>query len=479
MSSYEDIYEMASTFLEALKNIHWRSPNIESLIDPVSEQLLLTISDSQNLVANPTLAAPTNVRAFLSSVFSSVQDTNNLITFIAFLIAVPLFSTFLVAMLTNVNIVLKALRLPLVRNPISASPLAVILLMVTIFGNIPLVTFFPARANQVQAFLPVQPGHYHGAIARVMQIVAFYEQVQLGTCVALQFAHIARHRRVQLVRLFQPTSIIDWSLSIFGFALRMWFTRVSTDTATSPVQSGSTIWVWRKVILRTDARYQTSDELNDDVFVWMAYFVTMFCFSSLVVKYALSSKQEGYQSVETKVIKVTPTSTVYSTSVGCQTTVTGDDWIPKSHVATDLVRVAEIEAVIDSDIKAITVESVNSVRAAQSVAENIKQDTLRWQNDHTALNTHISALKEFRKTLERHEEDGLKQRELADKVSATVKRLEALIKKQAKNHEEKFQACEKAFRARIEGLLEQIATLEKDSGEQTGNDGKNKASEVC
>lgn len=294
MSSYEDIYEMASTVLEALKNMKWRSPHFESIIDPVSEQLLLSISQPQHLAANPTLAAPTNIRAFLNSVFSSVQDTNQLITFVAFLVMVPLFSTFFVAMLTNVNIVLKALRLPLSKRAISASPLTVIFLMVTIFGNLPLVTFFPDRASQVQAYLPIQPGHYHGPITTVMRIVAFYEQVKLVACLILESAYLLRYGRVRIIELLQPASVIDWLLYIAAFTLRMWFTRVSTDTATSPVQSGSTIWVWRKVILRTDARYQTLDEYNDDVFVWVSYFAVTFFVSSIVVKYLLSSKQGKY-----------------------------------------------------------------------------------------------------------------------------------------------------------------------------------------
>lgn len=182
--------------------------------------------------------------------------------------------------------------------------------------------------------------------------------------------------------------------------------------------------------------------------------------------------------METKVIRVTPSSVIHTASVGCQTTITAEDWIPKSQVAMDIVRVGEIEAVIESDIKAITVESLNCVRAAQLVSEKIKQDTLRWQNDHTALNIHISALKEFRTTLERHEEDGQKQRELADRISATVKRVEAAVKQRAKNYEEKLQALEKVQQVRIDGLFEMIAALEKDAVGQPGIDGKDKALEV-
>jgi len=284
---------MAMSVFEALQNIQWKGPRqweLESIIDPISEQLLLKLGKSQNLAANPTLAAPTNIRHFLNNIQTSIDDQTQLFMFIAFLIAVPLFSTFLVAMLTNVNIVLKVLGLPLARNPVKASPLAVIFLMVTVFGNIPLVNFFPERATHVQALLLVQPGHYHGVIARVLRIVAFYEQFELAARVLLEMVSLVRYRRLQVRRLLRPASITAWLLTFAGFALRMWFTRVSTDTATSPVQSGSTIWAWGKVILRTDISYQSPDEFNDDVFIWIAYFVTTFCVSSLLAQYALTPR---------------------------------------------------------------------------------------------------------------------------------------------------------------------------------------------
>ena len=182
--------------------------------------------------------------------------------------------------------------------------------------------------------------------------------------------------------------------------------------------------------------------------------------------------------METKIIKVTPSSTIHTVSVGCQTTVTGEDWVPKSHIAADVVRVGEIEAVIEADIKTITAESIKCVRNAQIVAEKVKQDTLRWQNDHTALHTHISVLKEFRTTLERHEEDGLKQREFADKLSVTIKRLETLVKQRRNTYEEHIQAREKIQQARLDTLFEQVAALRKEDEEEAGIDGKKKALEV-
>jgi hypothetical protein len=66
----------------------------------------------------------------------------------------------------------------------------------------------------------------------------------------------------------------------------MWFIRVSTDTAMSAVRSGSTIWAWVKVFSRADVSYQIPDGFNDDVFIFIAYFVVTFC----AFQYALARR---------------------------------------------------------------------------------------------------------------------------------------------------------------------------------------------
>jgi hypothetical protein len=290
MSSYKDVHGMAMSVFEALQNIHWKGPRYWELDGPSSEQVLLRLSTPQDLAASPALAAPTNIRNFLNNIQTSIDNRTQLFIFMAFLITVPLFSTFLVAMLTNVNIVLKVLGLPLARNPVKASPLAVIFLMITVFGNIPLVNFFPEHEIHVQACLPVKPGHYHGVLARVLRIVASYEQFELVACVLLELVSLVRYRHIQFTRLTRPACIVAWLLTFAGFALQMWFTLVSTDTATSPIQSSSTIWVWGNVILQTDVTHQSLDEFNDDVFIWIVYFVTTFCVSSFFAQYALTPR---------------------------------------------------------------------------------------------------------------------------------------------------------------------------------------------
>jgi hypothetical protein len=284
---------MAYNVFATLLNIHWKGPRyweLEPISDPSLQQLLLRLSTPQDLAASPTLAAPTNIRNFLNNAQTSIDDPWQILIFITFLITVPLCSTFLVAILTNINIVLKVLGLPLSRNPVKASPLAVIFFMITLFGNIPLVNFFPEREIHVQAFLPVEPGHYHGVLARVLRIVASYEQFELAARVLFELVSLVRYRHVQFTRLTRPACIVAWLLTFAGFALRMWSTLVSTDTATSPIQSSSTVWVWGNVILRTDVTHQSPDEFNDDVFIWVVYFVTTFCVSSFFAQYALTPR---------------------------------------------------------------------------------------------------------------------------------------------------------------------------------------------
>jgi hypothetical protein len=425
-----------------------------SILEPMKERIISKLSNAQNLAANPTLAALTDIRKFLNNIQTSMDDPAKLIAFTAFLITVPLFSTIFVALLTDVK--LKVFGLPLAKSPVKASPLAVLFIIVIVFGNIPLVNFFPEQATHVQALLTVQPGHYHGVIARVLRIVAFYEQFELAARVLLEMVLLARHRHLQVARLLCPASIRAWLLTFGGFTFRMWLTRVSTDTAMSPIQSASTIWAWGKVTLRTDIRYQSLDEFNDDVFIWIAYFATTFCV--LFVHYALTPRHgmsalplcnvylrralEVYQSVEPTVI--TASASILTASAGCQTIVSGDEWVTKSSVA-------KTQAVIDSNMKRTAIFSRDWLNKTDDTPEDQNELMLLWQNDHTALQAHISLLRGLRVIVEAERAEARKQRQLAENASATVGRLEQAVRQLKKDYH-KSKPCKKEYQDQIDVL---------------------------
>jgi hypothetical protein len=267
-----------------IQRAHW---DIDSIIRVIQKSAARWCCTNHNLITSPTLSAPVNIRTFVQT--SKDQDATQFIAFVAFLIVVPLFSTFLVTILSNINFVLKALGRPHhTWNPFNTSPLTVILVMTTVFGNIPLVNFFPARALTGQS--QVQLGHYNGVIAHTLRYIKYYEMFQLIMRIVLDIVLPVYHRHIQIKKLLQPAAIMAWLLTFAGFSLRMWFTRVSLDTAMSPLQNGSTVWVWCNIIVHTDITYQTPAEFEDDVFMSCTYFTTTFVLSLLFIRYLLSPR---------------------------------------------------------------------------------------------------------------------------------------------------------------------------------------------
>lgn len=311
MSSYEDIQGLASSVLETFKTyIQWQDPQqweiqsiqpiqpIQSIQSIVTEQIALKFGQPQYLPANPTLAAPTNLRLWIQNLVRFEHEPSQLAVLVAFLFAVPLFSTFLVGWGS------QFFKLP--KSSLSsktnmwkgfsfiASPLAVLFVMVTMFGNFPLAYSFPASVNsgQVQSYTLVQPGHYTGAIARVVHIAALYEVVETVTCLLFQmgqYVYLCLYDPSQKAIQSHSSLSLSWLSRLIGLALRIWITRMSTDYATEPIQSGSTVWVWGGAALRTRVSFQTEGELMDDVFIWTAYFAVTYSISSMLARRFLST----------------------------------------------------------------------------------------------------------------------------------------------------------------------------------------------
>ena len=170
---------------------------------------------------------------------------------------------------------------------------------------------------------------------------------------------------------------------------------------------------------------------------------------------------EVYQPVEPTIIKVTASSSILTASAGCQTIVSGDDWVTKSSIAVDARKIDRIQAVIDSDMNRTAFFARNWCNETEDASEDLKELTLLWQNDHTALQTHVSLLRGLRMIVEHHKEDAQKQRLYADKVSAAVRRLEQMINQREKKYDEKLKLREKEYQDRIDAVLVKVTALEK------------------
>jgi hypothetical protein len=166
--------------------------------------------------------------------------------------------------------------------------------------------------------------------------------------------------------------------------------------------------------------------------------------------------------VEPTIPKVTASSSIPTTGASCQTIVSGDDWVTKSFIATDTI-IDELQTIIDSDMERITCFTRNLCNGAEDVSEYLKEQTLLWQIDHTILQNYILLLRPLRIIVEHYREDTLEQRQYADKVSLAVSRLEQMINRQEKNHDEKLKLREEEYQDRIDVLIVRVTTLEKGS----------------
>jgi hypothetical protein len=164
--------------------------------------------------------------------------------------------------------------------------------------------------------------------------------------------------------------------------------------------------------------------------------------------------------VEPTIIKVTGSSSILTASAGCQTIVE-DNWVAKSSIALDARKIDRIQAVIDGDMGRIAFITKNQCKQAEILSEDCIQETLLWQLDHTALQTHLELFRNLRTIVEHHREDAGKQRKHAEKVSTAVRRLEETVNQQKEDSDEKLKLLEKEYQTQIEGLLVKISVLEK------------------
>ncbi|PVG02530.1 hypothetical protein CPB86DRAFT_586650 [Serendipita vermifera] len=491
MSSYEDLFGMASSVFDTLRSVQWRDPRqweLDSILDPFTEQILLKFTHPQKIVASPTLAAPTNIRHFLRNCTELSYEPTHLYTFAAFLIVVPILSTFLVAWFSNLNVALGLKRYIPVWHESFPSPLSVCIVMITIFGNIPLVFFFPAYKDLVQPPQYVGLGHYEGVMARVLRLLAGFELLKLVLDLLSEAIRIACSTPDR-PRSLGPRVITAWLLRIAVFSLRYWFTRVSTYTATSHVESGRIEWVWRKAVMRTDIIHQSVEEYYDDVVIWMAYFMVVFIISATMVSYVYTSKEEEsewrhakpgrelipYLSVPAEPVHSQPGQVTkqYSSS-GCQTDVNAEDWVLKSSIEADAERIAEIDAVIESDLKNIMKEQASYIKIAKKRAEEMRTGISEWNKTHDSFLTHINSLAQIKTTIQQHENEVMEEKDFAKSVAQTIKRLEQRVKDCNRMHEEQLRKKEQLYQSQVDGLLSKITSLEAQATEllEASNNGK-------
>jgi hypothetical protein len=174
--------------------------------------------------------------------------------------------------------------------------------------------------------------------------------------------------------------------------------------------------------------------------------------------------------VEPTTIKVTGSSSILTASAGCQTIVGEDDWVTKSSIALDAREIDRIQKVIDEDMGRIASITKNQCDQVEIVSEGYTQETLLWQLDHTALQTHLALFRNLRTIVKHHREDAGEQREHAEKVSAAVRHLKGKVNQLKEDPDGKLKLLEKEYQNQIDVLLIKFLKYLDDMNEEAASD---------
>lgn len=103
----------------------------------------------------------------------------------------------------------------------------------------------------------------------------------------------------------------------------------------------------------------------------------------------------------------------------------------------------------------------NWCEEAYWAGKGLKNLTLIWQNDHTALQTHVALLRNIRMLVEHHNVESRKQRQHAEEVSTNVIRLEEALTERDREYEEMIKLREKECQDRLDSIVCKVDALEK------------------
>lgn len=270
MSSKEDILRLVA---ESIKKYAASQPkDLQRAIlgvdqYPLKPETFLPLTSWDFVAGNPTFGCPSNIRQFIDAGWKLTTHPSNNYIFLAYMIAIPIFSTFIVGLVTNLLVVPQSFRQSNAWRGLATSPISILIIIITLFGNTPLATFYPEYTRPLLPPRHIPFGQYDGIVAQLLRAAAVYESLELFVVVC--YASFRRRRPDSSPR----ATLMAWTVRIVGFALRLWFTCVSTDTATNPIPSGVYSWTWRSYMVHTETIPQTAAEFWDDLYIVSAYLV--------------------------------------------------------------------------------------------------------------------------------------------------------------------------------------------------------------
>ncbi|CCA66430.1 hypothetical protein PIIN_00116 [Serendipita indica DSM 11827] len=408
MSSKEDILRLVAEFIK--KHTASQPKDLQRIIlgvdqFPPEPEIHLPFTTWDFLAGNPTFASPSNIRQFIDAGWKLTTNISHNFTFLAYMFAIPIFATISIGLITNLLVVPKSFRRSNAWCGLATSPISVLILITTLFGNVPLVTFYPGYARPLLPPRQVPFGQYDGVVAQLLRGAAVYEAFELF--VVICYAFFRRRRPDPSPR----ATLMAWTVRIVGFALRLWFTRVSIDTATSLSPSGAYFWKWGSYTLHTETVPQTAAEFWDDLYI-------------------------------ASLDKVAVT-----------------DWVPKSLFEVDHAWALAIEETMQKDITELLASKQSLNQQALRVQRNMYEDRARWAESHTRVLEYLHDLEESRDTIEQYERDSEKTYELSEMAQQAVAKLTVKVHE----YERRIADLESAYKAEIANCHSMLAEAEQNN----------------
>ncbi|KAG8823013.1 hypothetical protein FRC17_009429 [Serendipita sp. 399] len=448
MSSSEDIIGVIASLIQ------WAAPSKPQPLQnhPVASAKYVPAPNTSNILVpfsrwkyvgrSPTLADPANIREFLHSCLQLTNGYAQLYKLIALIFLILLASTGLVAVVTNL-LVPKSFRRSSAWKGIKASPISTLFLTIFVVGQLDIVRLFPELATSVEWYPSESSIRYQGVVAQLFTLLTYYEILEVSLCLLLALPMFFRHILHPRLMGVGWMSIAAWIVRLAMSGLRLWFTRVSVDTATDPVQIGTYYWTVSvmspQVVLWTEKRFQTPDEYDDDLRILIMTFVTLFSLSSTLVWPIV---RERYVTVETEPEAKVPLSAdiVETLDVCAQHPTDGPCF--NSFLEMYQAHLAWIQRTIDEDMektKAIVEELFDE---SDKTTANMKREMQLWRKRHLKAKEMDDSLSEFRENQSTRLKELDTIRKNIDADRAEVERLGTAFEKEEQSRKQRIAELE-------------------------------------
>ncbi|KAG8835912.1 hypothetical protein FRC18_012146 [Serendipita sp. 400] len=485
MSSPEDIIGRIADFVQ------WVAPSqpqqlqnhraIMAAFDPipVTSNIIIPFSRWEYVGRNPTLAAPFNIKEFVHKCIKLTHNHAQIYILLGTLALTVLVSTGFVALVANM-ITPNSFRHSSAWRGMKTSPLTVLFLVLSMIGRLPIVQFFPELSTVVHHDAIEHSSQYQGAMAQVLVFLLKYEAIELAFCLLVTLPHLFQHVLHPKLMGFRWSSFAAWIVRLAIFGLQLWFTRVSVDTTTSPVQTGTYLWtapVWSPLTVQwTEKRFQTEGELGEDSKIVMQVFVALYSISSTFV-WLLARKGEVYieqragpesESKSESSASVTETSDVcaqHPTDGPCfnadcpRSKESMESWVPKSFMEADQELLAKVQQRLANDTEDISIKIQETVHRSGKVIVDMNREMHLWRKRHSKAREMDEALREFRNNQFTRSKDLDTIRAGLDTEHSTVDQLRVIFDKEESARTKRVAECTSQTEQKNSELVKKYSEL--------------------